>query len=243
MKISSVTSVKVLDIGIVPGFQIAIIIAEGTVSTSGWTHPRLVPCMSFRELEDDIFDIEFVADEPSGMVLQVIRPVTAEITLRLPEWAKRIRVHGQSGFIEEVFKAKGGDYGHYAPSLVAGADALTPVIFKRNIASYEDSHQPTGTVHWKNDGPFGLSIPHPEMKKLVHNLSLIIEGPDEEKIRKCVNDALSQGVFAGIIAAFVTGGIGVIEAFLATVTASLTACIGGGTVKFADDSHWEYWVV
>ena len=107
MKIASVSSVQAFDTGIIPGYRFAIINAEGTVPTSGWTHPRLVPFITWREPmpTDQIFDLDFVADEPSGMVLQVDLPVAAQIAVRLPDGTKGVRVHSAGGFIEEMFKS------------------------------------------------------------------------------------------------------------------------------------------
>jgi len=248
MIISSLTSVKVFDIGIVPGFQIALITAEGTVPTSGWTHPRLVPFVAGSRPSDQIFDIDFVADEPSGMVLDVILPVSAQVVIRLPDGTKGVRVHAKAGFLEDVFKTHSHSYYPSYLSILnpasSGNIALmqsASVIYRQELTHYEDSHQPTGTIHWKNDGPFGTPNPHAEMKKLVHILTLTINGPDEGTIRKCVSDALAQGLLTALIAAFLTAGIGAVQAFVATVTGSLTACIGGGTIRFDDDSHWEYW--
>ncbi len=63
------------------------------------------------------------------------------------------------------------------------------MVVRQNLASYDDSIQPTGTIHWKNDGPFGTPAPHVEMKKLHHDLVLTVEGPDEDRIRDCIRKA------------------------------------------------------
>lgn len=66
---------------------------------------------------------------------------------------------------------------------------------------YEDSHQvhSVNVVNWKMVTT---------MKKLDHNLYVVIEGPDEAKARSCFNQALQAGLIAAAAAAFVGAGIG-----------------------------------
>jgi hypothetical protein len=57
------------------------IVTHGTVPTSGWTNPGLSPWFYIRPPDDGIQDFDFVADEPSAIVLEVITTVVAEATI------------------------------------------------------------------------------------------------------------------------------------------------------------------
>lgn len=105
------------------------------------------------------------------------------------------------------------------------------------IGSYEDSWQPTGNTKIE-----GWSV-HFEMKKLVHKLILIVEGPDDgmAAARAAVNQAAAAGLVAAISAVFLTGGAALALAEEAVI-ASLTASLGGAfQVRVDNDSHWEFW--
>jgi len=117
------------------------------------------------------------------------------------------------------------------------------VIYEQQLAVYDDSIQPTGTIHWKNDGPFGTPNPHVEMKKLRHSLVLHVEGPSESKIKDCANTAFAASVLAAIAAAIATGGIAAANAAITAGVSTMGACIGQGVAKVEDRSHWIYWDV
>ncbi len=229
--VRSVTEVKVYQpkTDVLP--RLISITALGTVPTSGWTHIRLSPRFYAVEPSDGIWDFDLIGDEPIGIVLQVIVPVSAHTVVHAPRWFKGVRVHAQTNSIEappETVPAGTTEFRLSEPKLAGH------VIVKRDLASYDDSIQPTGGTKFD---PW----PHFEMKKLHHNLVLIIEGPDEAQIKDCVAKAIAAGLIAAIVAACVTLG-----AALPTATAALikvlTACLGRGfTVKIEDQSHWEYW--
>jgi hypothetical protein len=80
-----------------------------------------------------------------------------------------------------------------------------------------------------------------KMKKLVHNLTLTVEGPDEGQIRQCVSQAAAVGLIVAIAAAYATGGLGLSAAISAFLTALLN-CLGATyTARVDDRSHWEEW--
>ncbi|ABD06814.1 conserved hypothetical protein [Rhodopseudomonas palustris HaA2] len=58
-----------------------LIVAHGTVPTSGWKTPELSPWFYVRPPDDGIQDFDFVAEEPGGIVLEVITTVVAETTI------------------------------------------------------------------------------------------------------------------------------------------------------------------
>ncbi len=70
------------------------ITAHGTVPTGGWTDPELIPYVYVQAPPDGIYDFDFVAQKPDGIVAQVITPIVANHTLReVPENLKGVRVH------------------------------------------------------------------------------------------------------------------------------------------------------
>ena len=118
------------------------------------------------------------------------------------------------------------------------------ILFNHSISSYDDSHQPTGTVHWRNDGPFGLPNPHPEWKRLHHELFLIIEGPDDlrDAVIGCINQGAVAAALAVLAAAFLGAGLGATGPAFEAFRAVFTACIGSALeVRIEDHSDWIFW--
>lgn len=116
------------------------------------------------------------------------------------------------------------------------------VLYDHVIAPFDDSIQPTGTIHWTKSGGFiPVPIPHAEMKKLAHELHLIIEGPDGSDVGGCVQSAAFVGLLAGLVATCLTGGAALPAAEAAAVT-MLLACLGDKfSARFDNQSHWVYW--
>jgi hypothetical protein len=213
--------------------------ALGEVNTTGWTHPRLSPVFYDLQPKDGIWDFDFIADPPIGIVAPVIMPVGALYVGHAPAWCKGVRIHAVHNAVEAPVQRVAE---LAAPPVAQGAAIKRGhVIVHQNLASYDDSFQPTGTIHWKNDGPWGTPLPHPEWKKLHHDLVLTVEGPDEAKIRDCIQKAIAAGIIAAIVAAVTTGG-GALGAALSAAIAALKTCLGDGfSVRIDDNSHWIYW--
>jgi hypothetical protein len=55
-----------------------VLSASGSVSSSGWTRGRLRPMPMKEEPKDGIYQFEFLANPPSGIVLPVISPISTE---------------------------------------------------------------------------------------------------------------------------------------------------------------------
>lgn len=68
------------------------ITAHGMVPTSGWSNPELVPHVYIMPPVDGIWGFTFVAEPPSGIVLQVLTPIVATYTMENPG-VRGIRVH------------------------------------------------------------------------------------------------------------------------------------------------------
>lgn len=97
--------------------------ASGQVSTSGWTNPSLGPWFYVSPPSDGIQDFDFLADPPTGIVLEVITPIAAQLRIDLdPEnyWGegktlKGVRIHARSNKKEAAVEirremlAAGGD--------------------------------------------------------------------------------------------------------------------------------------
>ncbi len=209
--------------------------AHGHVSSSGWSAPCLAPRFYITPPADGIWDFDFFASEPSGLAAQVQLPIAAAYEGDGPGWIRGVRVHaaGNDIVVNAFAGGKVATVGRYAVGVHANA------IVEQAVAIYDDSFQPTGTIHW--DGGF-IPLPHVEMKKLRHELTLIIEGPDEGQIRRCIDTSLAAGAVAALIAAFATGGWGAAEAFAATALSTLEGCLGAGfSVRLNDRSHWITW--
>lgn len=218
------------------GLEIA---ALGEVNTTGWSHPRLSPWFYVVPPSDGIWDFNFIADPPSGIVAPVIMPIAAIWAGRAPGWCVGVRIHAAQNVIE-VAKALLAEIVQAAPARYQAARADRAIV-QQTLASYDDSHQPTGTIHWHNDGPWGLPTPHVEMKKLHHDLLLTVEGPDEAHIRHCIQQAIAAGAVAAIIAAITTGG-GALTAAIGAFLSTLQSCLGEGfSARVDDQSHWIYW--
>jgi len=235
-----VTSVKALNIGFPGPISIPLnifIAATGIVPTSGWTNPRLLPRVGSK-VQPELWEFDMVADQPSGIVLDVELPIAASFIGFAPPEAKVVRVHGSKNeFVDADL------IGDASRKLVAGlADFAANIIYQREIARYEDSIQPTGTLIWKNDGPFGAPMPHAEMKKLEHKLTLKVEGPNNDKVDSCVNEAATAAVLTGLVVGFTTGGMAGVSAAGAAFTESIERCLGESfSVTLYDNSHWVYW--
>ena len=115
-------------------------------------------------------------------------------------------------------------------------------LYDHVIATYDDSIQPTGTIHWgKSGGLIPVPIPHVEMKKLHHELHLVIDGPDGADVSGCVQTAAFVGLLAGLLAAYATGGAGLAAAESAA-TEVLVGCLGSKfQARFDNQSHWITW--
>jgi hypothetical protein len=71
------------------------ILATGTVPTTGWTNPQLVPYTYIQAPPDGIYDFDFVAVPPTEVVAQVITPISVKY-----EWSaqcvKGVRIHAST---------------------------------------------------------------------------------------------------------------------------------------------------
>ncbi|HEY0437128.1 MAG TPA: hypothetical protein VGC92_10835, partial [Phenylobacterium sp.] len=75
------------------GGRFLTIASIGLAPTTGWTHPRLSPYVYIKPPADGVWDFDFVADAPAGIVADVLTPVAAAWFGIAPDWCKGVRVH------------------------------------------------------------------------------------------------------------------------------------------------------
>lgn len=212
--------------------------AQGFARTDGWSDFALQPRFPLAPPMDGVMEFDFVGDPPAGQVLQVVSPASAYHTMGLPDWATAVRVHAEDAFIEQEIGAgvvidvpapiSAPAPAGFAP---AGVSAYRHVVLREVIARFEDSWQVIGSCG-------GFSI---RMKKLVHELTLIVEGPDESRARACFEQAAGVGLIAAIVAVFATGG-GALSAAIAAFIGHLQQCLGDSfSVRVEDRSRWVTW--
>jgi hypothetical protein len=71
--------------------------ASGTVGSSGWKNGKLIPYIYVKPPADGIYEFDFVAEQPSGITLPVLLPITAEGQWEnFPPTLKGIRVYSST---------------------------------------------------------------------------------------------------------------------------------------------------
>lgn len=207
-----------------------LIIAQGLAPSSGWSSPKLSPYFYVDPPTHGFWEFDFVADAPTGIVLQVQLPLAASGIFSPPEWMKGVRIIGGDKSIDTQIDRSAGTASALPPDF--NVQKKGNVIVREQIASYDDSFNPIG---------FCSGLGSIKMKKLRHTLTLVVEGPDEQRIRQCVAEAAGAGLIAAIIAAYATAGIALQAAVSAFLT-SLRGCLGSSfTVRINDESHWIEW--
>lgn len=92
------------------------LVATGQVPTSGWRNAALNPWFYIAPPKDGVQDFDFTADEPVGIVSQVVVPVTAEVLIdRDPAtyWGPDapllgVRIHARMNAGDATFADGGG---------------------------------------------------------------------------------------------------------------------------------------
>jgi hypothetical protein len=68
--------------------------ASGLATTTGWSNPQLMPYETLVVPPDGIYDFDFVAARPTGIVADHVTRIEAGYTMKpLPETLKGVRVH------------------------------------------------------------------------------------------------------------------------------------------------------
>ena len=87
----------------------------GTTPSPGWTNPHLVPFTYVQAPPDGIYDFDFVATPPTGIVTKVISPIRLQADLP-GEGVNGIRIHASLNFKEVILNTA------EAPSAATQAD-------------------------------------------------------------------------------------------------------------------------
>lgn len=70
------------------------IVASGIAPTSGWSNPQLVPHTYIQAPPDGIYDFDFVATPPQGIVAEVITPIRVQYIWPIfPQELSGVRIH------------------------------------------------------------------------------------------------------------------------------------------------------
>lgn len=206
------------------------VMATGTVPTSGWSGIRLLPAFPVTPPADGIWQFSMLGDAPSGLVLPVLMPVHAQRNDAMPDWLQGVSVNGvRAALSEEELAPSRND--SFITEYKQRLAARSHVIVRETVASFDDSFNPIGFCS-------GFSI---KMKKLSHTLTLVVEGPDEGRIRECIGQATGVGLVAAIVAVYMTGG-GALGVAVSAFVSSLQGCLGDSfSARIDDESHWVEW--
>jgi hypothetical protein len=227
--ISEVSSVEVYQYQGAAG-ALLFVHAVGEVATSGWSGIRLSPRFYVTPPADGLWEFDFEGHPPSGLVLEVVLPVSANYIGGVPAWFKGAKVYAaQNSMTSQMIKAASLAR---SPVALAFTAKLSGAHFKQELVSFDDSFNVIGLCS-------GFGSLH--MKKLHHTLTLVVEGPDEAMIRRCVAEATGVGLIAAIVAVYATGG-GALSAAISAFVAQLEGCLGNAfSVRIDDHSDWVEW--
>lgn len=81
----------------------ATIVVLGEVSTSGWTEPEI----GNPRVGDGILHLDFVAQRPTGIVLEVITPISAKYDQSLGNEPQDVTVHSRTNEMSVTLPAIG----------------------------------------------------------------------------------------------------------------------------------------
>ncbi len=81
------------------------ITAAGNVTTGGWTNPVLIPYVYIVPPEDGMYEFDFSANRPTGIVIQAISPIAASTIMEeIPKELKGVRIHASVNAKEVAIK-------------------------------------------------------------------------------------------------------------------------------------------
>lgn len=227
------------------------VMANGTVSTPGWTGLKLSPRYDLCSQDDGLMVFDFNGEAPTDPFVLSYTDIASHMTMLCPDWVTKVAVNGYlngpgglpADLTEPVnpiaARAQNASVKEKANLGRGGPVARVPVAFwQSNLCSYDDSFQPTGTIQWQG------AVPHLEMKKLSHTIVATVEGPSYQEIVQAFQEAAVVGLVAAIIAACATDGAALpaaVEAFTEAFKAALTATGLQYALRIDDQSTWVYW--
>jgi hypothetical protein len=75
---------------------------RGSVNTTGWTQPTLVPRTYTHAPADGILDLDFDAAAPTGIAHQTVTTIFGLLLMLVPQWVAGVRVHSSTNFMESA---------------------------------------------------------------------------------------------------------------------------------------------
>ncbi|SDD85973.1 hypothetical protein [Pedobacter soli] len=81
-----------------------VINAYGTVKTGGWSNGKLSPYVYIVPPADGIYEFDFVANKPVGIVTEVITPIHSKpyFLAKFPSDLKGVKIYASTNFIVET---------------------------------------------------------------------------------------------------------------------------------------------
>lgn len=223
------------------GPRLLAILPTGEVTTSGWSFPRLIPSLSADAPKNGIWDFDFAADPPYGVVLEKSLTITTDWLGPFPEWCRGVRVRAEEN---DVCAGLEHDHeGRLSQAVIAPAnldgESQEPrsdhAICRRTLCEYQDGFRPTGSILPSSSSDESCRV---GMKKLHHRLVLIAEGPDREHIRR----GLGQIGASSLMATAASTGAGALQIAAPTILSRLLRHLGDGyAARIEQQSHWIYW--
>ena len=192
--------------------------ALGEVPTSHWSDIRLAPRYAPAEPPDGLMEFDFMARAPSGRVLDCSLKVTASILIACPAWLGSVKVYAATNS-ETMARVRTGE--ELGTMNLPPTTAIESSLGEQPLAVYED--------HFHAHGP---------RRRLRHQLTLNIEGPDSRRIAQCMEDVAASRVAAAVAAASSCGGEALSVA-IGELMVWLRGDLGSGyAIRFDDQARW-----
>ncbi|MCK9689388.1 hypothetical protein [Scleromatobacter humisilvae] len=171
-----------------PGGTKLLLDVTGMVPTSGWSQARLVPRFGAREPVDGLWEFDFVARAPSGLVVDVPQWTGATLTVGRPDWCRGVRVYAATNAETTAT---------FAAAVLLHVDCGDAEARKREVrvtqpvAAYEDNFQ---------------SLDRSTCRRQRHELVLTLSGPIELPIRRVLADFACSAEAARLVTEYPLGG-------------------------------------
>ncbi len=171
-----------------PGGTKLLLDVSGMVPTSGWSQARLAPRFGTREPVDGLWEFDFVARAPSGLVVDVAQWMGATVTVGRPDWCRGVRVYAATNAeTTATFAATALLYVGCGDSDARKREARATQL----VAAYEDNFQ---------------FLDRSTSRRLRHELILTLSGPIEQPIRRVLADFTCSADVARLAVAYPLGG-------------------------------------
>lgn len=125
-----------------------VINASGLVSSGGWTNGRLIPFVYIVPPADGIYEFDFVAETPTGMVIQMITPIVSEpfVWEDYPQDLKGVRIYASTNSVE---KRLSNDEKSAVTSLSNALQKVTPEELQEALNG-NDPYMIENVLVWEN---------------------------------------------------------------------------------------------